>query len=105
MEEKPLCPIGDVLVKASKERGITQYRLAKLTKRSARYISMLEHNEREPQLSTVLLLARALRMDAGELVRDVDALMPEGWAIPDGKDFEPKRAGRPKKICGTAEKK
>lgn len=79
MEEKPLCPFGDVLVKARKERGITQYRLAKLTKRSARYISMLEHNEREPQLSTVLLLARALRMDAGELVRDVDALMPDQW--------------------------
>ena len=79
MEENPLCPFGDVLVKARKERGITQYRLAKLTKRSARYISMLEHNAREQQLSTGLLLARALRMDAGELVRDVDALMPEGW--------------------------
>lgn len=54
MEENPLCPFGDVLVKARKDRDIMQYRLAKLTKRSARYISMLEHN-------------------------DVDALMPEGW--------------------------
>ena len=44
MEENPLCPFGDVLVKARKDRDITQYRLAKLTKRSARYISMLEHN-------------------------------------------------------------
>lgn len=105
MEEKPPCPFGDVLVKARKDRGITQYRLAKLTKRSARYISMLEHNEREPQLSTVLMLARALRMDAGELVRDVDALMPEGWAIPDAEDFNSKRVGRPKKVSGTAEKK
>jgi len=26
-------------------------------------------------------------------------------AIPDDKDFEPKRAGHHKKICGTAEKK
>ncbi|MEQ2844503.1 helix-turn-helix transcriptional regulator [Bilophila wadsworthia] len=65
MEENPLCPFGDVLVKARKDRDITQYRLAKLTKRSARYISMLEHNAREQQLSTGLLLARALRMDAG----------------------------------------
>lgn len=104
MEEKPLCPFGDVLVKARKDRGITQYRLAKLTKRSARYIGMLEHNKREPQLSTVLMLARALRMDAGDLVRDVDALMPEGWAIPDDEDFEPKRAGRPKKVSGTTGK-
>lgn len=39
MEENPLCPFGDVLVKARKDRDITQYRLAKLTKRSARYIT------------------------------------------------------------------
>lgn len=84
MEEKSLCPVGDVLVKPEKSAALRNTASAKLTKRSARYISMLELNEREPQLSTVLLLARALRMDAGELVRDVDALMPEGWAIPDG---------------------
>lgn len=35
MEENPLCPFGDVLVKARKDRDIMQYRLAKLTKRSA----------------------------------------------------------------------
>ena len=104
MEEKPLCPFGDVLVKARKERGITQYRLAKLAKRSARYISMLEHNKREPQLSTVLMLARALRMDVGELVRDVDALMPEEWAIPDEESLEPKKVGRPKKKSGKMKK-
>lgn len=97
MAKKPLCPFGDVLVRARKERGITQYRLAKLTKRSARYISMLEHNRREPQLSTVLMLARALRMNAGELVNAVDALIPEDWAMPDERDMERKKAGRPKK--------
>jgi transcriptional regulator with XRE-family HTH domain len=103
MEENPLCPFGDVLVKARKDRDITQYRLAKLTKRSARYISMLEHNAREQQLSTGLLLARALRMDAGNWPA---TLTHAGrMAIPDDKDFEPKRAGHRKKICGTAEKK
>ena len=65
MEENPLCPFGDVLVQVSKVRSIPHCSLAKLTKRSARYISMLEHNAREQQLSTGLLLARALRMDAG----------------------------------------
>ena len=97
MEQKPLCPFGDILVKARKDRGITQYRLAKLTKRSARYLSMLEHNKREPQLSTVLMLARALRMDPGKLVQAVDALMPEDWGIPDEEDIQPKKTGRPKK--------
>ncbi len=105
MEEKPLCPFGDVLVKARKERGITQYRLAKLTKRSARHISMLERNKREPQLSTVIMIARALRMDAGELVSAVDALMPKDWAAPDEEDMEPKKAGRPKKKTGNLQKK
>ena len=97
MEEKPLCPFGDVLVKARKDRGVTQYRLAKLSRRSARYISMLEHNRREPQLSTVIMIARALRMDAGALVSAVDALMPQDWAVPDAADMQSKKAGRPKK--------
>ena len=76
MNTKPLCPFGEVLIQARTERGITQYRLAKLTNRNARYISQLEHNKREPQLSTVIMLARALQMDAGDLVREVDRLMP-----------------------------
>ena len=75
MNKKQSCPFGEVLIKARTERGITQYRLAKLTNRNSRYISQLEHNKREPQLSTVIMLARALQMDVGELVREVDKLM------------------------------
>ncbi|MEE0816484.1 MAG: helix-turn-helix transcriptional regulator [Desulfovibrio fairfieldensis] len=97
MEEKILCPFGEVLRHARKERGLTQYRLAKMVKRNPRYLSMLENNKREPRLSTVLMLARAMRMDAGELVRNVDALLPEDWAKPDEEDIQPKKAGRPKK--------
>ena len=97
MEEKILCPFGEVLRHARKERGLTQYRLAKMVKRNPRYISMLGHNKREPQLSTVLMLARAMGMDVGELVRNVDALLPEDWAKPDEEDIRPKKAGRPKK--------
>ncbi len=97
MKEKPLCPFGAVLITARKERNVTQYRLAKLTGRSARYLSLLEHDKREPQLSTVILLARALGMDAGELVSQVDALMPKDWAMPSEEDIHPKKAGRPKK--------
>ena len=81
MKEKPPCPFGEILVKARSERGITQYRLAKLVGRNPRYISQLEHNKREPQLSTVIMLARALQMDAGDLVREVDKIMPE-WPAP-----------------------
>ena len=97
MEEKPVCPFGEVLREARKARGFSQYRLAKMAKRSPRYISLLEHNEREPRLLTVLMLARVLGMDAGELVRGVDALLPEMWAVPEEDDIRPKRAGRPRK--------
>lgn len=81
MKEKPSCPFGEILVKARSERGITQYRLAKLVGRNPRYISQLEHNKREPRLSTVIMLARALQMDAGDLVREVDKIMSE-WPAP-----------------------
>ena len=76
MSDKAPCPFGEILVKARKERNLSQYRLAKLVKRNPRYISQLEHNRREPKLSTVIMLANALEMDAGELVRDVALLMP-----------------------------
>lgn len=80
MSEKPLCPFGEILIKARKERGITQYRLAKLVDRNPRYISQLEHNKREPRLSTIIMLARALEMDPGELVHEVDKIMP-AWTF------------------------
>lgn len=97
MEEKTVCPFGEVLRGARKERGLSQYRLAKMAKRSARYISMLEHNKREPKLSTVLMLARVMNMDAGELVRAVDVLLPDEWARPDEADIQPGKSGRPRK--------
>ena len=80
MNEKPLCPFGEILIKAREARGITQYRLAKLVNRNSRYISQLEHNKREPRLSTIILLARALQMDPGELVREVNEIMP-AWSV------------------------
>lgn len=96
MEEKHICPFGEVLVKARKARGITQYRLAKMVNRDPRYISQLEHNKREPKLSTVIRLARALEMDAGELVHDVDLLMPD-FPVEKAEIAPPKKKGRPKK--------
>ena len=96
MEEKPICPFGEVLVKARKARGITQYRLAQMVDRDPRYINQLEHNKWEPKVSTVIRLARALEMDAGELVNDLDKLMPEFPA--EKMDVPlPKKRGRPKK--------
>ena len=87
MNGKPICPFGEILIRARTARGITQYRLAKLVNRNARYISQLEHNKREPRLSTVILLARALNMDPGDLVRDVDKIMPP-WPVESTEDSD-----------------
>lgn len=97
MNEKPICPFGEILVRARTERNITQYRLAKMVGRNPRYISQLEHNKREPKLSTIILLARALGMDAGELVSAVEKIMPEiPLPVADG-GGEARQVGRPKK--------
>ena len=68
------CPFGKILVTAREERGITQYRLARLAGRSIQQISQIERGEREPKLST-LLLAHALGMEPGTLVNEAAKAM------------------------------
>lgn len=69
------CPFGKILVSAREERGITQYRLAQLAGRSIQQISQIERGEREPKLSTLLLLAHALDMEPGILVNEAAKVM------------------------------
>ena len=96
MKQKPLIPFGDAVVKARKDRGISQYRLAQLIRRNPRQLSQIERNEGDPQLSTILLIARALRMEPGELVNAANALTP---LLPEEPfdDKPPKKRGRPRK--------
>lgn len=75
MKKASPCPFGQILVKARKERGITQYRLAHLTGRSIQQISQIERGEREPRISTVIMLAHALGMEPGILVNEVAKVM------------------------------
>lgn len=69
------CPFGKILVSAREERGITQYRLAQLTGCSIQQISQIERGEREPKLSTLILLAHALGMEPGILVNEAAKIM------------------------------
>ncbi|WP_308775299.1 helix-turn-helix transcriptional regulator [uncultured Bilophila sp.] len=71
------CPFGKILVivSAREQRGITQYRLAQLAGRSIRQISQIERGEREPKLSTLILLAHALGMEPGILVNEAAKVM------------------------------
>lgn len=75
MKNSSPCPFGKILVNARKERGITQYRLARLTGRTIQQISQIERGQREPKISTVIMLARALGMEPGILVNEVAKLI------------------------------
>ncbi len=78
---KPLCSFRKIFMKARKERGITQYELAKRVNRvnrNTRHIAQIEKGRSEPRLSTILVLADALEMDACELVRETELEIKKG---------------------------
>ena len=62
------CLFGEVLVSSRKERGVTQYELAKRTGISERYLNALEHGMYEPGAAKLIQLAAALGMRPGELL-------------------------------------
>lgn len=77
----PPCPFGKILVETRSSLGITQYQLAKLSGVNARYLNYLEHGAKEPRLSMIIKLARAMGISAGSMV---DAAAREGWAREEG---------------------
>ena len=77
MEKKPPCLFGNILVAAREKRGLKQAELARRCGRDPRYISQLETGRREPLISTVVMLARALEMKAGELANEMDNALPK----------------------------
>ncbi|WP_296304321.1 helix-turn-helix transcriptional regulator [uncultured Desulfovibrio sp.] len=66
-KNSPPCPFGDMLVSLRKERGISQYALARTSGISERYLSYLEHGVFEPRARTLIRLADALAIAPGEL--------------------------------------
>lgn len=62
---------GTVIRRLRTDRGLTQEELAELADLNVSYIGFLERGENLPTLSIVLNLADALKVDPGELVREV----------------------------------
>ena len=69
---------GKVLVRIRQRLGITQYQLAKRTGRTVQHISQIEHGKSEPRLSTLIMLAKALEIDVGDLVREAAQELEKG---------------------------
>lgn len=61
---------GDVLRRLRSERGLSQERLAEAANLTADYIGFVERGENVPTLTVILKLARALNVDAGELLAE-----------------------------------
>ena len=61
---------GEVLRRLRKERGLSQERLAEAASLTDDYVGFIERGENVPTLTVILKLARALGVDASELVSE-----------------------------------
>ena len=64
---------GRVLRDLRKQVGLTQEQLGFEAELERNYISMLERGERQPTLTTLMKLARPLRLKASEMVALVES--------------------------------
>jgi transcriptional regulator with XRE-family HTH domain len=70
---EPKEQFGVNLRRHREDAGLTQMELANRSGMDMAEISRLELGKRDPRLSTVARVARALELTASELVRDVEA--------------------------------
>ena len=68
-----------VLREARTERGISQERLGFDSGYHRTYIGILERGLQNPTLRTMLSLATALDLPAGDLVARTEAMLGKGW--------------------------
>ena len=63
--------LGQNLRACRKRAGLTQEKLAEIAGLSVVFISLLENGWRAASLDTLVVIARALRVDLGDLVKGV----------------------------------
>ena len=66
---------GEVLRQVRTSRDVSQQDLALEAELDRTYISLLERGQRQPTLTTIILLARALGVDAADLVKQTTSLL------------------------------
>ena len=71
-KKTPAQAFGEVLRELRLERGLTQDQLAELANTERSHISAIERAEKGPTLATILSLAHALGITAGELITNVE---------------------------------
>jgi transcriptional regulator with XRE-family HTH domain len=68
----PAVVFGEVLRELRLAKGLTQDQLAEAADTERSHISSIERAERGPSLPTILALAAALQIEAGDLVSRVE---------------------------------
>lgn len=63
---------GNILAKRRKESGYTQEKLAELSGYDRTYISLLERGLRQPTITTIFNLSKALKLNAHQLIKEVE---------------------------------
>jgi len=74
---KPANAFGQALRHFRARQNISQERLSQESGLDRSYISLLERGLRQPSLTTLLQLAEALDVSAGELILKVEELLNE----------------------------
>lgn len=72
MTEKKTIYIGDILKRLRKEKKLSQEELAFRCNIDRTYISMLERDIKQPSITTIFGLAKALEMKASEFVMEIE---------------------------------
>lgn len=80
---------GDEIRRRREALGWTLEQLAERSKLSPNYIGTVENGRRDPSLSTVLALAKGLRVSAGELLGPVRDLSPAAYDVGRSYDASP----------------
>ncbi|MBX3258829.1 MAG: helix-turn-helix transcriptional regulator [Labilithrix sp.] len=80
---------GDEVRRRREALGWTLEQLAERSKLSPNYIGTVENGRRDPSLSTVLALAKGLRVAAGELLGPVKDLSPAAYEVGRAYDASP----------------
>ena len=63
---------GTVLRKMRKDRGWSQEEMAHRAGIAMRYVSLLECNKRQPTISTLYLLSKAMEISMAEFVEEIE---------------------------------
>jgi len=74
---KPEMAFGKILRQYRKSRKISQEKLAQESALDRTYISLLERGLRQPSLTSILQISKALNVSSSELVSAVEAILNE----------------------------